>query len=168
LLLVRHSEPARDPAVPAEEWPLSNEGRRRWNALAERLAAFSPVALLTSPEPKALETAQLVAPRLGLGVDVEDGLRETGRRTVGWLPPDDLDGGVRALFDRPDEIVFGEESGAHALARFQAAVADVPEPAVVVTDGTILSLFAAARTGRDAYEIWRGLVLPDIVAVPCS
>jgi hypothetical protein len=44
-------------------------------------------------------------------------------------------------------------------------VEKLPDDAVVVTHGTILSLYAAARTGRDAYELWRGLELPDVVEV---
>ena len=142
MLLVRHSLPALDPSVPPEEWQLSDEGRRRCGALAERLAAREPAVLLSSTEPKA---------------------RETARRTVGWLRPEDLDGGIRALFERPDEVVFGEESAVSALARFEAAVEALPESSVVVTHGTVLSLFVAARTGRDPYELWRRLELPDVV-----
>jgi broad specificity phosphatase PhoE len=165
LLLVRHSLPELDPSVPAEEWRLSEEGRRRCVALAERLAGYEPSVLIASTEPKALETAELVAPALGLQVELADGLRETARRTVGWLAREELDAGIKGLFERPDEVVFGEESGASALARFQAAVEKLPDDAVVVTHGTILSLYAAARTGRDAYELWRGLELPDVVEV---
>jgi broad specificity phosphatase PhoE len=165
LLLVRHSLPELDPSVPAEEWRLSAEGRRRCSALAERLAGYEPSVLIASTEPKARETAELVAPVLGLGVELSDGLRETARRTVGWLDREELDGGIKGLFERPDEVVFGEESGAAALARFQAAVERLPDDAVVVTHGTVLSLYAAARTGRDAYELWRALELPDVVEV---
>ena len=151
--------------MPSEEWELSAEGRRRCGALAERLAAYEPRALLASTEPKARETAELVAPALGLDVRLSDGLRETARRTVGWLAPEELQRGIRELFRRPDEVVFGEESGAAALARFEAAVDGLPEPAVVVAHGTVLSLFAAPRTGRDPYELWRALELPDVVEV---
>jgi broad specificity phosphatase PhoE len=165
LLLVRHSAPEIDPAVPSEEWRLSDEGRRRCGPLAERLAACRPRVLVASTEPKARETAELVARPLGLGVELSDGLRETARRTVGWLASDELERGIRALFHQPDEVVFGEESGAAALARFKEAVHGLPEPAVVVTHGTVLSLYAAARTDRDAFDIWRRLELPDVVEV---
>ena len=121
--------------------------------------------LLSSPEPKARETAELLAPTLGLEVVVAEGLRETARRTVGMLAADDFDRGIRALFEQPDEVVFGEESAADALSRFEAAVAGVSDPAVVVTHGTVLSLYAAAKTGRDPFELWRSLELPDVVEV---
>ena len=105
---------------------------------------------------------------LGLQVQLSEGLRETARRSVGWLAPEEFDRGIRELFERPGEVVFGEESAAEALARFETAVAGVTEPAVVVTHGTVLSLYAAARDGRDPYELWRGLELPDVVEVPWS
>ncbi|HZB35202.1 MAG TPA: histidine phosphatase family protein [Gaiellaceae bacterium] len=168
MLLVRHSAPELDPSAPSEEWRLSEDGRRRCGPLAERLARYEPRVLLSSSEPKARETAELVAPALGLEMQVSDGLRETARRTVGWLAPEDLDRGIRELVERPGEVVFGEESAAAALARFEAAVAGLPEPAVVVTHGTVLSLFAAPRIGRDAYELWGSLELPDVVEVPWS
>lgn len=109
-----------------------------------------------------------MAPALGLEVQLSDGVRETARRTVGWLAPDEIDRGIRELFERPSEVVFGEESAEAALARFEAAVAGLPEPAVVVTHGTVLSLYAAPRIGRETYELWGGLELPDIVEVPWS
>jgi 2,3-bisphosphoglycerate-dependent phosphoglycerate mutase len=168
LLLVRHSAPELDPSVPSEEWGLSEEGRQRCGPLAERLAGHEPRILLASTEPKAHETAELVAPALGLEVQLSDGVRETARRTVGWLAPEDIDRGIRELLERPGEVVFGEESAEAALARFEAAVAGLEEPAVVVTHGTVLSLYAAPRIGRDVYELWSSLELPDVVEVPWS
>lgn len=165
MLLVRHSAPELDPTVPSEEWRLSEEGRRRCTPLGERLAGYRPRALVSSTEPKARETAELIAPALGLDVEVSDGLRETARRTVGWLDPDEIDRGLRGLFARPGEVVYGEESAASALARFESAVEGLPEDSVIVTHGTVLSLFVAARTGRDPYELWRSLELPDVVEV---
>jgi broad specificity phosphatase PhoE len=168
LLLVRHSAPELDPSVPSEEWRLSEAGRRRCEPLAERLVRYEPRVLLASTEPKARETAELMAPALGLEVQLSDGLRETARRTVRWLAAEELDRGIRDLFQRPGEVVFGEESAEAALARFEAAIAGLPEPAVVVTHGTVLSLYAAPRIGREPYELWSSLELPDIVEVPWS
>jgi broad specificity phosphatase PhoE len=165
LLLVRHSAPEIDVSVPAEEWRLSEEGRRLCGPITEELAALAPSVLVSSPEPKSRETAELIAPSLGLDVRVVDGLRETARRTVSWLAPADFERGVRALFERPDEIVFGEESAAGALARFEMAVADLPDSAVVVSHGTVISLYVAAQTGLDAFYVWRSLGLPELVQI---
>ena len=165
MLLVRHSVPELDPAVPAEEWRLSEEGRRRCGPLAMRLRTHGPTGIVASTEPKARETAELVAADLGLEVRESAALRETARRTVPWLDGEELRRSLQELFDRPDEIVFGEESASHALARFSAALEGLDEQTVVVSHGTVISLYASARTGRDAFELWSSLELPDLVVV---
>jgi broad specificity phosphatase PhoE len=165
VLLVRHSVPEVDPAQPAETWPLSEEGRRRCGPLAARLAAHEPTAIVSSTEPKARETAELVGAGLGLEVREDAALRETARRTVPWLEAVEFRRAVRALFERPEEVVFGEESASGALARFSAAVDGLPARSVVVSHGTVISLYAASRTGDDAYAIWSELELPDLVVV---
>jgi 2,3-bisphosphoglycerate-dependent phosphoglycerate mutase len=163
LLLVRHSVPAADPSVPSEEWRLSDEGRALCEALAGQVGAYEPQRLISSPEPKALETAELIAPVLGLAVEVEDGLRETARRTVGWLEQNALHEGIRQLFARPDEVVFGEESGSAALARFSRVVERVEEPAAFVTHGTVMSLYVAGSDPDGGFAFWKTLGLPDVV-----
>lgn len=165
MLLVRHSVPEIDPARPSEEWPLSDEGRQRCGPLADRLRAYEPTEIVSSTEPKMHETAELVGAELDLAVRALDGLRETARRTVPWLEADEFRRAVRALFERPEEVTFGEESAAQALARFTAAVDGLGEQTVVVSGGTVISLYAAARTGRDAFELWDRLELPDLVVV---
>jgi broad specificity phosphatase PhoE len=163
LLLVRHSVPELDPSVPSEEWRLSEEGRGRCWELARHITVYEPQRLLSSPEPKALETAELIAPVLGLHVEVEDGLRETARRTVGWMEQDALHERIRELFARPDEVVFGEESANAALARFSRVVERVEEPAVHVTHGTVMSLFVAGSDPDGGFSFWTTLGLPDVV-----
>jgi broad specificity phosphatase PhoE len=165
VLLVRHSVPEVDPAQSAEAWPLSEEGRRRCGPLAARLAVHEPTAIVSSTEPKARETAELVGTELGLEVREDAALRETARRTVSWLEPEEFRRAVRTLFEHPDEVVFGEESASGALARFSAAVDELSEETVVVSHGTVISLYAASRTGRDAFELWSALELPDLVVV---
>jgi 2,3-bisphosphoglycerate-dependent phosphoglycerate mutase len=165
VLLVRHSVPAIDPEIPSEEWRLSAEGRSRCEPLAAQLATYEPQTIVSSTEPKARETAALLAERLGLTVRESDDLREQARRTIGWLELGELEAGIRALFERRDEVVFGEESAADAVTRFSRAVAGLGPSAVVVSHGTVISLYAAAETGRDPYEIWRSLELPDLLVV---
>jgi broad specificity phosphatase PhoE len=84
---------------------------------------------------------------------------------VPWLEHEELRRAIRTLFERPDEVVFGEESASDALGRFSAAVDGLAEATVVVSHGTVISLYAAARTGRDAFELWSVLELPDLVVV---
>jgi broad specificity phosphatase PhoE len=170
LILVKHSQPALEPGVPAAQWHLSPEGRRRCGPLAEALTAYTPAGLVASREPKAQETAALVAARLDLPWRTAPDLHEHDRTGVGWLPEGELDRRVAAFFARPRDLVFGQETAAAALARFRAAVLDVlgasPEGTVViVAHGTVITLFVAAGAGIDPFPFWQRLGLPSFVVL---
>jgi 2,3-bisphosphoglycerate-dependent phosphoglycerate mutase len=165
LLLVRHSVPEIEPTRPAEEWRLSEEGRARCGPLGAEVGAFAPQHLLSSPEPKALETAELIAPALGLEVTVERDLREHERRSLPFLPRTEFVRRMRELFAKPDEVVVGEESAEAARARFAAVVDSIGRPAVVVTHGTVIALYAAGSDPDGGFGFWRTLSLPDVVKV---
>jgi broad specificity phosphatase PhoE len=159
---VRHAAPEIDPARPASAWELSAEGRAAAAALAPRVRAD---AVVSSPEPKALQTA--VA--LGAPVTVDPRLREHDRAGVGWR--EDFAALVEAGFARPGEVVFGVESFDAAHTRFavavDAAVAAHPgERLAIVTHGTVIALYAARALGRDPVEVWRALALPDLIELP--
>lgn len=165
LVLLRHSIPEINPDVPAAAWHLSAEGRQRCAALAAQLAAFRPSVIATSTEPKALQTAELVAARLGLSVTTDDALREHDRAGLGYLAPSAFQGAMAAFFARPDEPALGRETAAQARARFGAAVerALAAHPAgnlVIVTHGTVLTLFTAHHAGIEPLGFWRGLGMP--------
>ena len=110
LILVRHSQSQPDPSQPASQWGLTEQGRRRCAALADRLALHAPSVLVNSAEPKALETAAIVAGRLGLACEIAADLHEHLRERVGWLALEQFDQAVAALFERPDELALGEET----------------------------------------------------------
>ncbi|MFD7920582.1 bifunctional RNase H/acid phosphatase [Streptomyces sp. NPDC059740] len=82
-LLLRHGETAltaqkRFSGSGGADPALSEAGRRQAEAVAAALAAGSGVqAVVTSPLRRCRETAETVAGRLGLDVQVEEGLRET-------------------------------------------------------------------------------------------
>lgn len=169
LLLVRHSDPAVDPAAPASSWPLSPRGRARCAPLAEALRPHAPGHIASSPEPKAVETARLLAAALGVGSSVASGLEEHHRETVPFL--DDFRARVAELFARPDERVLGEESAAQARLRFSRALDHLvaswrwPGPPCVVAHGTVLSLHLAHRLGLDPISLWDRLRCPSLLVV---
>ncbi|HEX6460277.1 MAG TPA: phosphoglycerate mutase family protein, partial [Thermoleophilaceae bacterium] len=111
---MRHAAPEIDPARPAAAWTLSAEGRASLPALARRVRAD---AVVSSPEPKALETAAALGPP----VEVDPRLREHDR--AGEPFRDDVAAAVEAGFARPGDVVFGVESYDAARERFAAAVA---------------------------------------------
>jgi broad specificity phosphatase PhoE len=178
LILIKHSQPAIVPGVPAAEWVLSDEGRQRCVPLAAALAAYAPGALVSSEEPKAVETAHLVAVRLGLPHSAAPGLHEHVRRSAAYTAPAEFHASVAALFAHPSELVYGDETADEAHVRFVAAVAGImgdaaqsrPGRAVaIVAHGTVISLFVARATGIDPFNLWVRLGLPSFVALswPC-
>src|SRR5215813_12145936 len=76
LILVKHALPEIIPPLPARQWHLSEVGRTQCVLLTDHLATYAPSALISSSEPKVLETAQLVAQRLHTNVQIVDGLHE--------------------------------------------------------------------------------------------
>lgn len=181
LFLVRHAAPAKDPSVPAREWALSPSGRADAERLAEMLTPFAPAiiipgvpaAIISSDELKARQTAQPLADRLGLAVEVAPGLHEHERRTVGYLDDEAFQTTMARFFAEPDILVFGEETANQALKRFAQAVDDTlarhPEgDVIIVAHGTVMSLFVAAHSIIKPMEFWWNLHLPAwvIFAVP--
>ncbi len=166
LVLVRHSLPEFVTGVPASHWQLSEEGRRRSHRLADRLAAYDLAAVVTSAEPKAVETGQIVADSLDLSLETAPGLHEHERGVVRSTGDREaFQAQVSQLFERPDELVFGTETADQAHDRFAGAVAAVIERhpqgnLAIVAHGTVMALFVARATGLDPVPFWRSLGLP--------
>ncbi|HKT37596.1 MAG TPA: histidine phosphatase family protein [Ktedonobacterales bacterium] len=181
LLLVRHAAPAKNPALSAREWALSPSGRADAERLAEILAPFAPAAIfpddpaaiVASDELKARQTAQPLADRLGLSVEVVAGLHEHERGAVGYMDDETFQATMARFFAEPDTLVFGEETANQALARFSRAVEETlaryPEGDIAIfTHGTVMSLFVAAHSIIKPMDFWWRLHLPAwvIFAVP--
>jgi broad specificity phosphatase PhoE len=169
LIFFRHSLPVIDPAIPAREWRLSEEGQLRCRLLAERLANFNPQRIVSSLEPKALETAQIVAETLGMPYESTGGLHEHVRSRTGHASQEAFEASVKAFFEQPGQLVFGDETADQAHTRFTQAVEVIQErypgqaPLVIVTHGTVISLFVARTCGVDPFCLWKSLKLPCMV-----
>lgn len=170
LILVKHSLPQIEPAVPAREWQLSDEGRNRCAALAQQLAAYRPASIVSSHEPKAAETAALLAAGLHTRARSADDLHEHDRYAAGWLgTPARFNAAVEAFFAHPSELRFGSETADQAHARFAAAVAREVAAAdgnvIIVAHGTVIALFVARCTGAAPFPLWQRLGLPSYVVL---
>ena len=90
LILIRHgeSEGNRDHTFTrTNDVPLTETGRRQVEAAGELIAArYAPVRIVSSPFHRARETAAILAHRLALAVDIEDGLRERSYGTLAGQP----------------------------------------------------------------------------------
>ncbi len=160
--------PELDPTVPAPEWHLSELGRKRSELLANKLAAYSLDVIVSSIEPKAVETAQIVANRLGKPFETAEGLHEHDRRSVPFMGVEQLEAKVAEFFTKPRESVFGNETADEAHERFASAIARViqkhPQKNIaIVAHGTVISLFVARANGLDQFAFWKRLGLPSFV-----
>lgn len=171
LILVKHALPAIDPGMPASRWQLAERGRRRAAALAGRLAGYRPPVILSSVEPKAEQTASIVADRLGLPCHTLSGLHEHERDNVAWIPdPAEFERRVAAFFACPGDRNFGTETAGEACRRMDAALLRAQErypsgTLAVVSHGTVISLVVAKATGWDPFALWKRLGLPSFVVL---
>lgn len=169
LILVKHALPEIRRERPAAEWPLSEAGRAAAVQLARRVVFEGVTRVFTSHEPKAAGTARALAAVWGLEVEEVPGLHEHERPEAHWMSREEFDGRVRELFARPGERVFGMESADEARRRFTMAlmrlVTRAPGDAVVVSHGTVITLFVAGAAGVEPFSFWRGLGMPCAVTL---
>ena len=162
VILVRHAMPQVVSGVSSKLWSLGESAKEDCVLLAHALPEDVAPVIYTSDEPKAAETAAVVALRLGLRVVTDARFAEVDRPAT-W--DDDyramvlryLDGGVQP----------GWEPAVQVLARFtaaiEAALAAHPQGDIIVSNhGMALSLYAAnLADGTDLPTFWRALTFPD-------
>lgn len=169
LVLVRHARVRLDPDVPPQIWELTDEGR----ADAERLARLAVLdgleVVVTSPEPKARATAEPIARAAGVELRIERDLREAER---GASPVDDRDGFVKRVDDwLGGTPVPGWEERDLAAVRIVACVerllAESSDSLVLVSHGTVLSLYLAWLRGQERVDLaeWEAIPLPAVAVV---
>ncbi|MDT5015875.1 MAG: hypothetical protein QOD39_2035 [Mycobacterium sp.] len=126
LLLIRHALPLRSEPGQGSDPHLSDEGFAQAQRLPKALERFPITRLVSSPQVRALQTAQPVADALGLTVDIEDRLAEYDRDMEHYIPieqiaaeyPEELARLASGhLPSSVDETAF--------LARINAAVSDL-------------------------------------------
>ena len=166
LHLVRHGRPLVVPGRPAHSWELDPDHFDDVWALRDRLPARA--RWFSSPEPKAIATAQLLT---DTEVGVVLGLREHVRDSADWI--DDFDGTVRRAFADPDLPAYaGWEPLASCRDRVTTTVRGLAaqhpgEDLVLVGHGTAWTVLAAELSGSPADpDRWAALALPDLLVVP--
>lgn len=170
LHLVRHGLSAIDLDRPAHEWELDPAGFDDVWSLREsgRLPEPGAAVWFCSPEPKAIETAQLLTEG---EVGVVDALREHERHSTDWIA--DFATVVRRAFEQPEQGAYpGWEPLATCRARIVAAVGGIldvhaGEEIVLVGHGTAWTVLVAALTGCEPdLDRWERLGMPDVIDVP--
>ena len=126
LLLIRHALPLRTEAGEGSDPELTEDGWEQARRLPGALARFPIRRLVSSPQRRAVQTAQPVAGVLGMTVDIDDRLAEYDRGLSHYIPLEQ----VRT--ERPedwDKMAAGELPGAVDTdafrRRIRAALADI-------------------------------------------
>ncbi|MCY7395628.1 MAG: phosphoglycerate mutase family protein [Nocardioides sp.] len=164
LFLVRHGLPLIEPGVAAARWELDPAGFDDVWALRDRLPQGA--AWCSSPEPKAIATAQLLTEG---EVGVIDDLREH-ERSGAWI--EDFPATVGQAFAHPDVAAYdGWEPLAACRARVVRAAINLlrthaGQDVVLVGHGTAWTLLVAELTGEPPdLDRWASLAMPDIIEV---
>lgn len=151
LRYVSHPEVTIDPEVPVPDWDLSDRGRTRAEALIRQPWARSVGSVVSSAEPKAIGTAEVLAASLGLDVDVRPSTGEIDRSATGYVSVERHEELADRLFAEPALSAGGWERGADAQARIVAAVSDLtsdgPDDVVVVGHGGVGTLLLCHLAG---------------------
>ena len=159
LVWVRHAGVDPDPTAPADEWPLTPQGREDAARLARSLADLQPLGIVASDERKAIETAEVLASTLDLALEISADLREVRRP---WTDGD-YRGVARAYLQ--SGTAPGWESRSEVRLRLSSAIARLWRPegtTIVVGHGLAMSVWAADAIDRlDAVTFWDGLTFPD-------
>jgi 2,3-bisphosphoglycerate-dependent phosphoglycerate mutase len=157
LYLIRHAHSQRT-ALPAEAWALSEPGIRQARKLAE-LPFWREVQIICSSwEPKALQTAQIVAEQHSLPIEPVFDLREL-RRTEGVVA--DYEAAVHEVLKNTFKSHHGWEPAGEAQTRTVTAIERLlmlheGETLAVVSHGLVLTLYLAYLTDTPpTLDLWQ-------------
>jgi broad specificity phosphatase PhoE len=86
LLLIRHALPHRSEPGEGSDPDLSADGVEQAKRLPDALARFPITRLVSSPQRRAVQTAEPVAAALGLTIDIDERLAEYDRDLAHYIP----------------------------------------------------------------------------------
>jgi 2,3-bisphosphoglycerate-dependent phosphoglycerate mutase len=169
LLLVRHASPV-DVGAPGyedrdDERPLTEEGRRAAEELADELEPYVITSVYSSPYARAVETVTPTARRRELEVHILPDLRE---RRLTLAPTPDWAEHLRRAWADPDYAVEGAESGRQAQRRAMALLdllrtrhADGGR-LLIGSHGNLISLLLATLEEGIDYDFHQAMPMPAI------
>jgi broad specificity phosphatase PhoE len=114
-----------DPAVPVPSWGLSEIGRARTEAVASTRQLSRTTQIVSSGERKAIETAEIIAAKLNVDVEVREAMHENDRSATGFLVPDEFRAVANQFFAQPQISVRGWERAVDAQLRIVREVEHV-------------------------------------------
>ena len=166
IVLVRHAEPVApsDPRYEENDRPLTDAGRRDAERLADRLAADTVDAVYSSPYPRAVQTVEPLARRVGSEINLVDDLRE--RLLSPGALPDWRERLQRAWTDF-GYALEGGESSAQAQQRVSGVLGTLqgrhPGRIVVASHGNLIALALHAIVPDQVdFEFWAAMPMPAV------
>lgn len=168
IVLIRHAKTTPDPNSSAKDWSLAVGAEEACMELVGRLEPTQLTKLISSIEPKAHNTAKLLATQLGCKVSQAENLHEQDRSGAPFLSETAFQNNMRQNFEHPNELIWGKETTAEALSRFTTTLKQLVdehpnEKLGIVTHGTVISLLVAKYNFIDGYDFWQKLKMPDMV-----
>ena len=138
--------------------------------MAARLRGYRANLIWCSREPKAVETAEILGNALGVPTRIEAGLEEHHRDNVPFFPTtQEFEQAIDEFFSQPSRLVLGSETASQARDRFTAAIDAVLEAdsgdAIVITHGTVMTLYLARVADIQPMSLWQELRTPCLVEV---
>jgi len=112
-----HPQVAIDPSVPVPSWGLNAVGRARAIAFADAGRLSGTTQIIASGERKAIETAEIVAGRMNIALEICEAMHENDRSATGFLDPNEFEAVADQFFRHPLASVRGWERAIDAQRR---------------------------------------------------
>jgi broad specificity phosphatase PhoE len=120
-----HPQVKIDPAIAVPSWGLSEVGRARTEAIAGTGRLSATTQIVSSGERKAIETAEIIAAKLNVDVEVRQAMHENDRSATGFLMPDEFEAVANQFFAQPEISIRGWERAIDAQSRIVGEVEHV-------------------------------------------
>ena len=119
---------------------------------------------------KVIETAQIIAGKIDKPFQTFEGLHEHDRAGVGFMDRKEFESKVLDFFKYPDRLILGRETARQACQRFSEALTALeggyPDKNIlVVSHGTVMTLFVERMTGLEPFSFWKKLDCPAVVVL---
>lgn len=112
-----HPQVTIDPSIPVPDWGLSQMGRARTESVTATGQLSGTRQVISSGERKAIETAEIIAAKLGIDVEVREAMHENDRSATGFLVPDEFEATANQFFGQPHVSIRGWERAVDAQLR---------------------------------------------------
>ena len=125
--IITHPNVVIDPDVPITQWPLSETGVMRMQAMLQHEWVRGITAVYSSTEQKAIDGTVIIATHLKLPYQTVEELGEIDRSSTGYLPREEHDETAVLCFSHPTQSIRGWEPAQQAQQRMVKTVQTIVE-----------------------------------------